>query len=268
MQDSAQTVRDFYNQSPEFEYNRIASRPEFCLTIRYIDRYIKPGDAVLDVGGGPGRYSLYLAQKGCDVTLIDLSEENAAFAAERARERNLPLKTRQGDAREADTLTDGLYDHVLLMGPLYHLLKEADRVEAVNAALKLLKPGGLLFAAFISMGGGLVYLLREAPEMVINPAEDHFITPLVAGESCASTTAFTHAFFISQNEVLPFMARFPLEKLHLFGQESILAPNEHTVMAQPPEVIAGWLDLAEKLCEKEEYLSWAEHLMYVGRKPK
>ena len=266
MRDTVQTVRDFYNQCPGFEYNRIAGRPEFLLTVRYIDRYIRPGESVLDLGGGPGRYSLYLAEKGCDVTLIDLSEENAAFAAEQARNRNLPLKTLQGDAREADKLADGLFDHVLLMGPLYHLLEEPDRVKAVSAALKRLKPGGVLFAAFISMGGGLVYLLREAPEMIINSAEEHFITPLIAGESCASTTAFTHAFFISQNEVLPFMSQFPLEKLHLFGQEGILAPNEQTVMAQPPEVAAAWLDLAEKLCEKEEYLSWAEHLMYVGRK--
>jgi len=37
-------------------------------------------------------------------------------------------------------------------------------------------------------------------------------------------------------------------------------------MEQPPEVKKAMLDLAEKLCEKEEYLSWSEHLMYVGRK--
>jgi len=37
-------------------------------------------------------------------------------------------------------------------------------------------------------------------------------------------------------------------------------------MEQPPEVKQAMLDLAEKLCEKEEYLSWSEHLMYIGRK--
>ncbi|MDR0325709.1 MAG: class I SAM-dependent methyltransferase [Oscillospiraceae bacterium] len=265
MQDAVQTVRDFYNQNPETEYNRIAGRPEFMLTCRYIDRYIQLGDTVLDIGGGPGRYALYLAQKGCDVTLIDLSEENAAFAASRARDEKLPLKAMQGDAREADKLLGGLFDHVLLMGPLYHLLEEADRIKAVSAALRLLKPGGLLFTSFISMGGGLVYLLREMPELVIHPDEERFLIPLIEGKSYGGA-AFTQAFFISQNEVLPFMARFPLEKLHLFGQESILAPNEHNVMKQPPEVIAAWLDLAEKMCEREEYLSWSEHLMYIGRK--
>ena len=52
------TVGDFYDTAVEAEWNRIAGKPEFILTCRYIDRYVKPGDRILDVGGGPGRYSL------------------------------------------------------------------------------------------------------------------------------------------------------------------------------------------------------------------
>jgi len=37
-------------------------------------------------------------------------------------------------------------------------------------------------------------------------------------------------------------------------------------MEQPPNVTEAVLDIAEKLFEKEEYLSRSEHLMYVGRK--
>jgi predicted acetyltransferase/2-polyprenyl-3-methyl-5-hydroxy-6-metoxy-1,4-benzoquinol methylase len=265
MDETTKIVRDFYDESHEFEYTRIANRPEFLLTCRMLDRYIKRGDKVLDIGGGPGRYSLYLAEKGCDVTLFDLSPKNTEYATERAVEQGLTIKTVTGDARNADKLLNERFDHVLLMGPLYHLLEEPDRVTAVNAALKLLKPGGLLFAAFISMSGGLVYLLREMPEMILEPSEERFLIPLVEGKSYGGA-AFTQAYFVNQNEVLPFIERFPLQKLHLFGQEGFLAPNEHKLLEQPPEVIAAWLDLAEKMFEKEEYLSWAEHLMYVGRK--
>jgi SAM-dependent methyltransferase len=259
MNEQIKIVRDHYDQCPELEFNRIVNRPEFLLTCRMLDRYIKPGDTVLDIGGGPGRYSLYLKEKGCDVTLFDLSPENVKHA------KGLSIKAIEGDAREADKHTDGPFDHVLLMGPLYHLLEEADRVKAVEAALNLLKPGGLLFAAFISMGGGLVFGLRELPEAIIDPKEEVFLRALVEGKNYGGA-AFTQAFFINQNEIRPFMSRFPLEILHLFGQESILAPNEHNVMSRPPEVIGAWLDLAEKLWEKEEYLSWSEHLMVVGKK--
>ncbi|MGI6040557.1 MAG: SAM-dependent methyltransferase, partial [Eubacteriales bacterium] len=63
--DVTEIVRDYYNNTVEIEWNRIAGRPEFLITTRFIDRYALPGYDVLDIGGGPGRYSLYLAKKGC-----------------------------------------------------------------------------------------------------------------------------------------------------------------------------------------------------------
>lgn len=266
MDETAKIVRSFYDSSVETEWNRIAGKPEFLLTCRMLDRYIKPGDTVLDIGGGPGRYSLALAEKGCEVTLLDLSPENTKFASERAAELGLTVKTVTGDARNADTLVNGAFDHVLLMGPLYHLLAEADRVTAVEAALRLLKPGGLLFASFISMSGGLIYMLKINPPGIVSEvmSEVLFRKALTEDKSYAGD-AFTQAYFINQHEVLPFFERFPLEKLHLFGQEGILSPNESNILSQPPEVVAAWLDMAEALCEREEYISWSEHLMYVGR---
>ena len=134
-----ETVRAFYDANVEAEWNRIADQPEFLLTARFLDRYVKKGDRVLDIGGGPGRYSLYLAEKGCEVTLFDLSEENVRFAAREAAARGLTLRTVCGDAREADRLVaEGGFDCVLLMGPLYHLLEETGREAAVRAACRLL----------------------------------------------------------------------------------------------------------------------------------
>jgi len=258
-------VKDHYDAEVLTEWARIVDKPEFLLTCRMLDRYIKPGDKVLDIGGGPGRYSFYFAEKGCDVTLVDLSSENINFASKHATEQGVNVKTICGDAREVNKLVDGQFDHVLLMGPLYHLLEDLDRSRAVDSALQLLKTGGVLFAAFISMSGGLVFGLRDLPGAFADPDEERFLVPLVEGNSYGGA-AFTQAFFINQNEIVPFMNRFPLEKLHLFGQESVLAPNVHTFVEQPQEVKNAMLDIAEKLCEKEEYLSWSEHLMYVGRK--
>ncbi|MGN1075246.1 MAG: class I SAM-dependent methyltransferase [Eubacteriales bacterium] len=263
-----ETVRAFYDANVEAEWNRIADQPEFLLTARFLDRYVKKGDRVLDIGGGPGRYSLYLAEKGCEVTLFDLSEENVRFAEREAAARGSTLRTVCGDAREADRLVaEGGFDCVLLMGPLYHLMEETGREAAVRAACRLLKPGGVFFASFISMYAGMIFMNREAPEIVLSdhPAEIEFRQALLAGESFAGD-AFTKAFFIQPREILPFMARFPLEKLHLFGQEGIMAPNADKISASSPEVVRALTDVSEMLCEREELLSWAEHLMYVGRK--
>lgn len=265
MDENTKIIRNFYDASVESEWNRIAGRPEFLLTCRMLDRYIKPGDKVLDIGGGPGRYSLYLAEKGCDVTLFDLSSENVRFAAERAAEQKLSIKTVTGDVREADKLIDGAFDHVLLMGPMYHLLNESDRKDAVNASLKLLKDKGIIFISFLNMFSGIIYYMKHLPNISADPGGDEYVKKVIAGKSFGSD-AFTKAFFMDSRDVLPFMKQFPLEKLHYFGQEGITAPCEINIMAQNREAIEMWLDLSEALWEREEFLSYSEHLMYVGRK--
>lgn len=269
MDKNAAIVREFYDNNAARELARLANRPEFIITCRMLDRYIQPGDRVLDIGGGPGRYSLYYAAKDCSVTLLDLSPACVELAQEQAAAQGLSLQGIAGDARLADELLTEQFDHVLLMGPLYHLLEEKERSKAVAAALKLLKPGGILYVSFISVNAGIIYYLTDAPQDIgltaSNKNEMAFLNRFLAVASIAGT-AFTEAFFIAPGEILPFMERFPLEKLHLFGQESLLSLNEAGVMAQSPEVIATWLDIALKVCEREDLLSWSQHLMYIGRK--
>ena len=264
--DKIETVRSYYNSTVETEWNRIDGRPEFLLTCRYLDRYVKPGDSVLDIGGGPGRYSLYLAGKGCDVTLFDLSDENVAFAAAKAKELGLPLKTIRGDARTADEIVSGKFDHILLMGPMYHLLDESDRISAVNACMKLLKKGGTLLITFISSHAGMIYLLKNAPGHIRSSPRENEFMDLIVEDKPFEGVGFTENYFARMRDILPFMAQFPLEKLHYFGQEGVLAMNEKSIILQSAEVYEKWLDMSMALCEREEFLSWSEHLVYVGRK--
>jgi len=268
MDKTTEIVRDYYDETVEYEWSRIADRPEFLLTCRMLDRYMRSDDCVLDVGGGPGRYSLYLAEKGCDVTLFDLSAVNTKFATEQAEREGLSINVITGDAREVDKLVDGQFDYILLMGPMYHLLEESDRIKAMESALKLLKPGGVIFVAFINLFAGVTFAMKSAPEIIASTAPHHieYLESVVAGKTFAGD-GFTKAVFIEQSEILPFMEKFPLEKLHLFNQEGIIMyPCEDIILDQPKEIINLWLDLSEKMWEREELFSWAGHLMYVGRK--
>jgi SAM-dependent methyltransferase len=58
-----------------------------------------PGRA-LDLAGGAGRHALWLAQRGWDVVLSDISDEGLAIAASRATESGVTLALRRESAAE------------------------------------------------------------------------------------------------------------------------------------------------------------------------
>ncbi|MGI6191975.1 MAG: class I SAM-dependent methyltransferase [Christensenellales bacterium] len=270
MTESVSTVRAYYDENAQHEWERLDRHPfEFALTTYMMDRYIRPGDRVLDIGGGPGRYSLYFARKGCDVTLIDLSSGNVALAKEKAKELGVTITATARNCLEIEELNLGEFDHVFLMGPLYHLIEEEDRVQAVRIAMAHLKQGGILYCSFIMDFGGIIYNMKNGPgllpEDLKNPAALRIFDSVITREGYAGG-AFTDAFFINQHRIEPFMAQFGLEKLHLFGQEGILAPNENQIMTYPEEEQAMWIDLAKRYLELPELLAFSEHAMFIGRK--
>ena len=263
---SIEDVKAFYNESVEHEWGRMDRHPfEFAINKAYMDRYIKPGDRVLDIGGGPGRYSLYLAQRGCDVTLVDLSEGNVKFALEKAKELGLPLKGICANACELTQSISGEYDHVLMMGPLYHLIELEDRRKAIQEALAVLKRGGTFYAAFIQLIGGLIYYGARMVEGVLDEQDQTFLEALVAGESYGGP-AFTEAYFAQRKDAEALLAEFPLEKLHMVASEGVCAPFEPQLLEAAEEVRAKWLEISLQVCEQEQYLGMCEHLLYVGRK--
>lgn len=268
-QEGIETVRSYYDANPEAEWRRLDEHPfEFLLTTHMMERYIRPTDRVLDVGGGPGRYAIHCAKMGCAVTLVDLSGGNIAFAREKAREAGVTLNAHACNCLDLDGLDLESFDHVFLMGPLYHLQEEADRIRAVELALKRLKPGGKLYVSFIMAFAGLLYELKNGGNIVgdsTDPLTRVLIDAIPTGGDYRGPM-FTTAYMYHVRNILPFMARFPLKRLHFFGQEGILAPNEPELLQRGPEEIACWLEIAKKYLEVPELLCLSEHAMYIGEK--
>jgi ubiquinone/menaquinone biosynthesis C-methylase UbiE len=142
----------YYQQAAES--TRLQSGPsqlECARTKEVIGRWLGHAPSViLDVGGGPGAYSAWLAHQGHEVHLVDPVAEHVAHARSlRGNGEREIASCRVGDARSLDR-GDQSADAVLLLGPLYHLMDAADRRKALREAYRVLAPGGLLFAAAIS----------------------------------------------------------------------------------------------------------------------
>ena len=151
-------VTDFYARVPEesrLEQGRY--RLEGERTRELIERHAPPPPAeVLDVGGAAGAYGLWLAERGYAVHLIDATPRLVEVARQRSERAPKGLAScRLGDARELP-FEDASVDLVLLLGPLYHLVEASDRRTALQEAARVLRPGGVLFAAGISRWGSLL----------------------------------------------------------------------------------------------------------------
>lgn len=136
---------------------------EFLRTQRLLQRLLPPAPAVIaDVGGGPGRYAVWLAGLGYQVHLVDpvaLHIEQATAMVSNLR--NVTLAgAHVGDARSLP-LPDDSADAVLLLGPLYHLIERGDRLKAIAEAARVCRRGGLVIAAAISRFASTLDGMRE-----------------------------------------------------------------------------------------------------------
>ncbi len=128
---------------------------EFARTQEIILRHLPPPPAVVaDIGGGPGRYALWLARLGYQVVHRDLVPLHVDQLREAAGD-DPRVQAAVGDARQLD-LGSGSADAVLLLGPLYHLDRREDRLQALAEARRVVRPGGPVFAAAISRWAGRI----------------------------------------------------------------------------------------------------------------
>ena len=111
---------------------------------------------IFDVGGAAGIHAFPLAKQGYQVHLIDPVELHLEQARSYVAKSGATLASiTLGDARRLD-IPSGSADAVLLLGPLYHLVEHADRLQALGEARRILKPHGVLFAAAISRFASLI----------------------------------------------------------------------------------------------------------------
>lgn len=260
-------IEDWYDNQYD-EWSRLdRHKIEFEITKRYMDQYIT-GEAVkiFDIGGGPGRYSLYLAEQGHKVTLLDLSQKNIDIAKTKSKELGIELEDYiKGDALDLAAYPPEEYDVVLLMGPLYHLIRAEDRQKSLNEALRLLKKGGILITSFISNYAPLqeAFTYLDLGEQK-SDMEDLF-RYLNDGENNDSN-GFTTAYFTSIDEAQNLMAENGLKQLTFAGVETVIIGKEREITELPQEQFNQWIDFCFRLSQDKSLLGSSMHYLYVGEK--
>lgn len=136
----------YYNKfNEEKRLNSRHGQVEYQVSMKYIHEYLKPGDRILDVGAATGRYSIPLFEEGYDVTAVEPVQHNLG----RLKAKKPELPAFKGDARKMKRFKDESFDLVLLFGPMYHLIREEDKIQALLEAERVVKKGGLVLVAYV-----------------------------------------------------------------------------------------------------------------------
>ena len=141
-----QDLENHYNKfNEEKRLLRKHAQPEYLTTMKYIHQFLKPEDTILEIGAGTGRYSVALANEGYDVTAIELTKTNLG----RLKAKKSTVKAYQGNALDLSRFKDHSFDVTLLLGPMYHLNSEEERLQALKEAKRVTKTNGVIFVAYL-----------------------------------------------------------------------------------------------------------------------
>jgi SAM-dependent methyltransferase len=238
---------------------------EFARTQEIVLRRLPaPPQRILDSGGGPGVYSAWLAGLGYEVHLVDLTPRHV----EQARRISGLATAKVGDARRLGHADESM-DAVLLMGPMYHLTERVERLSALRETRRVLRSGGLLYAAaisrFASLLDGLHTLAIDDPAFLSIVERD-----LDDGQHRNDTgnpAYFTTAFFHHPEELGREIEDAGLELLELLAVEGpVWIARDFEARWGDPVRREQLLRLARNVEAEPSLLGASPHLLAVARR--
>jgi ubiquinone/menaquinone biosynthesis C-methylase UbiE len=142
--------------------------------LRELRRFVQEGDRVLDVGAGPGRFTIELARLGAEIVVADISERQLELNRERLEEAGLETHVAErvlADVTDLSFFPEASFDAVVCFGgPLSYLVDRAE--EGLIELIRVTRPGGHVLLSVMSLIGAVVHYVevlvdlarRDGPE--------------------------------------------------------------------------------------------------------
>ncbi|WP_027642852.1 class I SAM-dependent methyltransferase [Enterocloster clostridioformis] len=260
-----QYLIDFYNHYDEDDRLIVKhGSVEFLTTMHYIEKYIRPGDCILEIGAGTGRYSHALAEQGYTVDAVELVEHNIEVFRKNTRPKE-NITIRQGNALELSAFSDNKYDITLILGPLYHLYTIEDKQKALHEAIRVTKPGGIIFAAYVISDGCL--LDEGFMHGNINVAE-YIKNGLIDSETFAAKSEPKDLFeLVRKEDIDNLMSVFPaVTRLHYVAADGSALLMREAVDKMDGDTFDLYLKYHFATCERIDLAGITSHAIDIFRK--
>lgn len=246
------------------EDSRLRSRHgtvEYLTTMRYVQRYLKPGMRILEIGAATGRYSHALAQMGYEVDAVELVQHNIDIFQEKTTSGE-KVTIRQGNAKDLHMLSDDTYDITLQLGPMYHLFTVEEQKQALEEAIRVTKRGGILFTAYCGNDATIVQACFGRGLLKEKRYRD-----LVDFETFKAYSNPAELFQLYRREDIDaLMAGFDTERLHYIGTDMATNYIRGCVDEMDEELFQLYLKYHFVICERSDMVGVSHHILDVQRK--
>lgn len=246
------------------EDGRLTSRSgmvEFLTTMRYIEKYLRPGMRVLEIGAATGRYSHYLAQKGYRVDAVELVEHNIEIFKQNTKPgENITIT--QGNAKNLDSFGDDTYDITLLLGPMYHLFTENEKLQALSEAIRVTKKGGTIFSAYC-MGDASVLLYGFVRGEIHNIIEKCMLDPVTFKTFSKPWDLFE---LHRKEDIDELRSHFPVTQLHFLATDGYAHHMRQTLAEMDEDTFELFLRYHFATCERVDLVGYSNHTLDIFRK--
>ena len=255
-------LKNFYENYDED--SRLASRHgqvEYLTTMRYIEKYLRPGMRILEIGAATGRYSHALARAGYKVDAVELLEHNIEqFKANTQEEERVTIT--QGNATNLSAFSDNTYDITLLLGPMYHLFSEKEQLAALSEAIRVTKKDGVVFTAYCGNDATILQFC-----FLRGMLKDEHYKALVDPVTFKAASDPVDLFVLHRpEEIEALRSHFAVTPLHLVSSDGYANYMRDTLAEMDEALYKTYLRYHFATCQRRDMLGYSNHLLDVFRK--
>ena len=253
MDDFKEKLSNFYNKFNEDKrLLRRHGQVEFLTSLKYIHEYLEPGDRIIDIGAGSGRYALSLKDEGYDVTAVEYVRPNIG----KIRAKDKQIKIVEASATDLSMFKDDEFAIGIMFGPMYHLYQKDDRIKALNEAKRICKK--YLFVTYIMNEYSVIeYAFKDNMYKQIRDKLDddyHINDP----------DALFFQYRIEDIDELNEICE--LKSIRRFASDGPSDYMRSTLNKMDDETFAAYLDFHLKTCERKELLGASSHVVDILKK--
>jgi ubiquinone/menaquinone biosynthesis C-methylase UbiE len=214
-------IESHFERDPVLEWERLDKSPrgkvQFHVHMHFLQKYINEGDLVLEIGPGPGRFTIELAKLGAKISIVDISNAQLKMNEEKVREAGFEDSIewrRKLDILNLEGIPDNTFDSTVVFGgPLSYVLDFVD--QAIEEVIRVTKPCGIILASVMSCLGTYHHLIRnvfeEWAEMGMENFDEITQTGDVLGKMADQGSHQCHMF--RWNEFREVLSKHPVEIL-------------------------------------------------------